>query len=159
MLQIERMNLMLWYWCRSLFANASESGPERFDLWPLFYQSSHINFENKIWATKDLYETCITKIFFPSPSLLFIAPLVDQLWFQDVAVPYKIIGVIDILVPKWSEMFKANLQPWFWLAIVMDNCSFFHTLNVRVILIAQAKHVPWRINWVNMTFKCNQSRW
>ena len=45
--------------------------------------------------------------------MLFKPPLPDRLRLQYVTVPYKIIGVIDILGPKWPEMLKANLQPWF----------------------------------------------
>ncbi len=55
----------------------------------------------------------VSLVSFPGPSILFKPPLLDRLRLQDVTVPYKIIGVIDILGPKWPEMLKANLQPWF----------------------------------------------
>lgn len=85
-----------------------------------------------------------------------IALLVGGLWFQDMTVPHKIIWIIDILGPKWPKVFEANWQPGFWLAIVVNNSSLFHALDVGIVLITQAKHVPRGINWMNMTFKCNQ---
>lgn len=32
---------------------------------------------------------------------------------QDVAITNEVVGVVNILGPKWAEMLKANLQPWF----------------------------------------------
>lgn len=77
---------------------------------------------------------------------------------QYVAILYKIIGVVYILGPIRTEMLEAQLQPRFGLAIVMNYSSLLHFINVGLILIAQAEHVPWGINWVNMTLECNQSR-
>lgn len=113
----------------------------------------------KISSLKNLDETWITRA---SLSCFLIVQsamlLIGRLWFQDVTVPNKIIWIVDILGPKWPKMFKANLQPGFWLAIVVNNSSLFHSLNIGIVLITQAKHLPRGINWVNMAFECNQCR-
>lgn len=79
----------------------------------------------------------------------------DKFLLQDVAIPNEIIGVVNILGPKWSEMVKTNLQPRLWLAIIVNYCSLSDIFNIGLILVSQAKHVPRGINWVNMTFECN----
>lgn len=107
-------------------------------------------------------ELCETKYHFClclHSHLLYLSLPVDPLSHQDVAVPYKIIGVVDILGPEWPEMLKPNFQPWLGLTVVVDDCSLFHIFNIGLVLITQAKHMPRWINWMNMTFKCNQSRW
>ena len=75
-----------------------------------------------------------------------------------MAIPNEVIWVINILGPKWSKMIKANGKPWFWLAIVVNNCSILHILDVGVVLVTQTKHVPGWVNRVNMTLECNQGR-
>lgn len=82
----------------------------------------------------------------------------EQLWLQYPTASYKIVGVVHIFAPKWPQVVKANLQPGFRLTIIMYNCSPLDTLDVSLNLIPQAKHVPRRINWVNMISECNQSR-
>lgn len=160
MLQNERMNIMQWYRCWSLSAELK--------VWQWFWN----------WEVLPISEfsVCLLKyiakifelqktswIFYQRRHFLSYLScfqlLHDHLWVHNVAVPNKIIGVVDVFGPEWPKMLKANLQPGFWLTIIVNNCSPFNTFKIGVILITQSKHMPWWINWVNMTFKCNQSWW
>ena len=124
--------------------------------WMIFHLPSQVDLE-KIFNHEKTYMPPKSLVFFHSNSSS--SPYGWSNWIQDVAVPYKIIGVIHIFGPKWSKMLKANFQPRFCLTIVVDNCSLLYTLNVCLILVSQPKHMPGWINWMNMTFKCNQSWW
>lgn len=85
-------------------------------------------------------------------------PLIGWLLLQHMAISNKIIRVVNILGPEWTEMLKADFQPWFRLAIIVNHCCLFHIFNVSLILIAQSKHVPRGINRMNMIPECDQSR-
>lgn len=166
MLQNERMNLMplitimvMVTFCRSI-RDDSKSLPGKFcpsgqvsDCLSRIPEKIFSSCKKLTWNPYQLH------LFFLILShIFFLAPPAYQLWFQDVAIPNKIIGVVHIFCPKWPKVLKSDLQPRFWLAIIMDNCSLLNTLNVSSILIAQAKHVPGWVNRMNMTFKCYQSR-
>lgn len=64
------------------------------------------------------------------------------LLLQYVATFYKIIGIVNIFCPKWSEMLKTYFKPWLCLAIVVNYGSFFYTLDIGVILVSKTQHVP-----------------
>lgn len=113
-------------------------------------------FETKI--DKFLYLPKICSISILRPIIFTGACCICYQLLQYVTVPNKVIRVVHIFSPKWPEMIKSNLQPWFRLSIVVNHCSLFHTFNIGLILITQAKHVPGWIDWVNMTLECNQSR-
>lgn len=80
---------------------------------------------------------------------------ISGLLLQNVAIPDEVIGVVNMLGPKWSEMLKTYLQPWLCLAVVVNYSSLSEIFNVGLVLVTQAKHVPEGVNWVNVTLECN----
>lgn len=88
----------------------------------------------------------------------FIGCIQMLLLLQYVAVFNEYIGIVDIFCPKWSEMFKTYFEPWLCLAIVVNYGSLFYTLDIGIILVSKTQHVPWWVNWVDVTFKSDQSR-
>lgn len=112
-------------------------------------------------------ETRVDKILWqprnvePTPCLQNFSALffrVELSLLQDMAIPDEVIGIVHIFGPKWPEMFKSYLQPWLRLAIVVNYSSFFGILHIRLTLVAQTKHVPRGVDWVDITLECNQGR-
>ena len=60
-----------------------------------------------------------------------------QLRLHYMTIPYEFIRVVHMFRPKWLEMFKTNIQPWFTLSIVMYNCCFPNTGDIYLLLIPQ----------------------
>ena len=151
MIQIERMSLIcLWQRMLVIVCRCGRDDSTNWtgELLP-FSQSSDCRL-----AAKTNTKPVSTAFFFHFPVSYFSSSSLCRLWIHDVAVPDKIIGVVDVLCPKRPKVLKTDLQPWFWLAIVVDNCSLFHALNAGFILIPQSEHVPRWVYWMNMTSKC-----
>lgn len=55
-----------------------------------------------------------------------------------MTVSYELIRVVHMSCPKWLEMLKTNIQPWFTLPIVMYDCCFLNTGDICLFLIPQA---------------------
>lgn len=119
-------------------------------IWPILW----FPFQIHIWTIN----FPVTQGACAKPKLLSSSVMLNKL-LQDVAITNELVRVVNILGPKWTEMLKPDLQPWFWLTVVMDDSSLLHILKLGIVLVAQAKHVPMRINRMDMAFKCNQCRW
>jgi hypothetical protein len=44
---------------------------------------------------------------------------------KDITLCNKLIRVVYVLGPEWSELWKCNVKPWLSLPIIVDDSSLF----------------------------------
>jgi hypothetical protein len=78
---------------------------------------------------------------------------------KDVTLSNKLIRVVYVLGPEWSEMRKCNVEPRFSLPIIVDDSSLLRGFQAWFGVIAQAQHMPLRRDWMHVPIECYQCRW